>query len=125
MWVNSSTGDLFTQLNPDSMASIVSNLANIIGQLKGGVGKRHKAPVVTSEVLAKQTQDATDKSYAKSSKATNATTPPPGSTVDKGFGLKRSLKKSVSTGFLAGLGSGDSCKFSVTFFEGHNQIQMK
>lgn len=100
-WAESETGDLISRLSPDNLAALVNTTASIVGTLKGGVGKRQKNPVVTHEVLAHSQERA--KAAAKSSLGASSTS---SKLQGGGLGSKPALKKSVSTGFLAGLSDG-------------------
>lgn len=84
--------DLFTKFNSSTATALVESTANIITALKAAMPKRRASPVVTSEML-----QSTDNGSASS-----AAPPDSGLSKSSGGGLK-SMKKSVSTGFLSDL----------------------
>ena len=87
--------DLFSRMATEHLTVILSHIANIVSALKGSLAARKKSPVITSEVLkqnAAKTEDAEkgNKNMPMSSSVSSSVRP--------------TMKKSVSTGFLASLG---------------------
>jgi len=110
--------DIFSRINADGINAVAAIAANIVGLLKGTMGKRKKAPVVTSEVLHRSHEakeaakvhpgDDSNGSSAVGNGSAGGNSGSSSSSSSGGGGLKRAgMKKSVSTGFLAGLESNE------------------
>ena len=100
IWAGSD--DIFSRINTDGVANVAGIIGNIIGVLKGCLGKRKKNPVVTADVLHRSNEAA---------KNANGNSGGGGGRQESSMGTpvggvkKTTMKKSVSTGFLAGLDS--------------------
>ena len=106
VWAGSD--DIFNRINVDGVANVATIVANVVSLLKGCLAKRKKVPVVTAEVLHRSNEAAQDNGQS----ARNRNEP----SGDSNRGMKKaggSMKKSVSTGFLAGLESSDDLQRSV------------
>ena len=101
VWAGSD--DIFCRINTDGVANVAGIIGNIIGVLKGSLGKRKKNPVVTADVLHRSNEAAKNDNGQSGG----------GGMKDNSLGTttggvkKTTMKKSVSTGFLAGLESTD------------------
>ena len=98
MWAGSD--DIFIRLDVSGVTKLVNIIGNIVGTLKGCMAKRKKTPVITPDVIHRSNEvsksgDSRNNLAALSSDGTTETT---------GGGNKK-IKKSISTGFLAGLDS--------------------
>eukprot|EP01041_Mallomonas_annulata_P000789 gene789-1528_t len=85
-----SSEDIFVRLSMDGLPQIHDHVANIVGALKGAIGKRKKSPVVTPEIMAEAQNEANNHGQNGQSPSEPAS--------------KTVFKRSVSTGFLAALG---------------------
>lgn len=92
-WVDNQ--EVFGQFNFDKIENMSATVGNIVGMLKGVVGKRRASPVVTEEVLRRLEEK-------KSGAAASSRDGVAGSS-ETGAGKPVGMKKSVSTGFLPSL----------------------
>lgn len=95
-----SSNDLFGKMSVDNLSTMVTHATNIVSSLKGCLKKRKSSPVVTPAVLAKAEE------VSKSQLSSDQQTPPSAVASSKPTVIKPapvSMKKSNSTGFLAGL----------------------
>lgn len=84
LWSFSSTGDLFSKLNPENLNSLVLNhLANITSILKPSITKRKKNVVVTKDVVEQHSSKDDEK------KQTGATNTIGGAKSDGGKMIKQ------------------------------------
>jgi callose synthase len=87
-----SSEDIFSYMSLDNLNQIFEHVANIVAALKGAIGKRKSHPVITPEVMSEYKNDNSNHQNSTSSETNNKST---------------GVKRSVSTGFLAGLGESE------------------
>jgi hypothetical protein len=98
--------DIFSRINADGIANLAVLAANIVSSLKGCIGKRKKAPVVTPDVI-ERAKDNDKNAFSLTVPDSRKSLTSNSNGLALGNGIKK-IKKSVSTGFLSALEGGDS-----------------